>query len=267
MENNNQNNQKLNKLEVRQVIKYIGVDGGYLGSFSYKTHRDFYYDYCGLENIDVYKLRKKYSERGGSIATHDLFEIILLEAPTNEQAKILEGVLKKYSLDEFSNEEKRKQYQHIEQLIARLRTATVINYAEIKTDSATVERAIADADLLLKNNRAISAVDRVHTALHGYLLHVCKKQNLAHQERDSITELFKIIKEKHTKFVVSGGKSDEIEKILKSMSAILHNINEIRNQASMVHPNQNLLHDAEAQLAINAALTVFRYLHAKIGND
>lgn len=261
------NDQKLTRLEVRQVIKYIGVDGGYLGGFSYKTHGDFYCDYCDIDNVDVYKLRKKHSKPGSTITTRDLFELILLDAPPNEQRKILEGVLKKYPLGDSFDEERRKQYQCIEQLIVRLGIGTIINYPEIKIDSSTVERAIADAGLLLKSNGPISAVDRVHTALHGYLLQVCRKQNIAHQDRDGIVELFKFIKERHAKFIVSGGKTEEIEKILKSMSAILHNINEIRNQASMVHPNQNLLHEAEALLAINAALTVFRYLHSKIGND
>lgn len=33
------------------VNRYIGVEGGYLGDFSYRTHADFYPEYCDL-NID-----------------------------------------------------------------------------------------------------------------------------------------------------------------------------------------------------------------------
>jgi len=36
--------------------KWIGVSGGYLGDFSYRTHHEFYPDYCGIEDIDPYKL-------------------------------------------------------------------------------------------------------------------------------------------------------------------------------------------------------------------
>ena len=33
------------------VYKYIGVEGGYLGDFSYTTHDAFYPVYCGLEMV------------------------------------------------------------------------------------------------------------------------------------------------------------------------------------------------------------------------
>jgi hypothetical protein len=41
--------------EVMQVVnRYIGVSGGYLGDFSYRTHAEFYPEYCELE-IDPYE--------------------------------------------------------------------------------------------------------------------------------------------------------------------------------------------------------------------
>ena len=33
----------------RIVNRYIGVSGGYLGDFSYRTHADFYPEYCNLD--------------------------------------------------------------------------------------------------------------------------------------------------------------------------------------------------------------------------
>ena len=34
---------KLTRLEINKLVyKYIGVTGGYLGDFSYRTHREFY---------------------------------------------------------------------------------------------------------------------------------------------------------------------------------------------------------------------------------
>lgn len=33
----------------RVVNRYIGVAGGYLGDFSYRTHADFYPEYCNLD--------------------------------------------------------------------------------------------------------------------------------------------------------------------------------------------------------------------------
>lgn len=34
---------------IRLVNRYIGVSGGYLGDFSYRTLADFYPEYCGLD--------------------------------------------------------------------------------------------------------------------------------------------------------------------------------------------------------------------------
>jgi len=40
----------------RLVHDYIGVYDGYLGDFSYKTHREFYPYYCDLEiNVKDYE--------------------------------------------------------------------------------------------------------------------------------------------------------------------------------------------------------------------
>jgi hypothetical protein len=33
----------------RLVNRYIGVSGGYLGDFSYRTHAEFYPEYCDLD--------------------------------------------------------------------------------------------------------------------------------------------------------------------------------------------------------------------------
>jgi hypothetical protein len=41
----------LTNREIRLVVHdYIGVQSGYLGDFSYRTHRDFYPDYCDGKN-------------------------------------------------------------------------------------------------------------------------------------------------------------------------------------------------------------------------
>lgn len=67
--------------------KWIGVSGGYLGDFSYRTHDEFYPDYCGIEDIEPYKLEG---------TTRVRFEQILLSQAPARQALILRGVVKKY---------------------------------------------------------------------------------------------------------------------------------------------------------------------------
>ncbi len=70
----------------RLVNDYIGVSGGYLNGFSYRTHNEFYPCYCDLEiNVADY-------EPG---TTREKFIRILEEANPLVQAKILKGIFKK----------------------------------------------------------------------------------------------------------------------------------------------------------------------------
>jgi hypothetical protein len=54
------------------------------------------------------------------------------------------------------------------QIIQRLESGTPILVKIPGNSSDVVLRAIADADLLLRSSGATRAVDRIHTALHGY---------------------------------------------------------------------------------------------------
>lgn len=129
---------------------------------------------------------------------------------------------------------------------------------------AVVERAISDAEILIYSSGATSAVDRIHTALHGYLLAVCDKAGILYGNDPSITELFKLLRQHHPSLQNLGPRSADIVKILRAFSSILDALNPLRNQASVAHPNLNLLEEKEAMLVINAAKTVLHYLNAKL---
>jgi hypothetical protein len=66
-----------NKEIIRIVNRYIGVEGGYLGDFSYRTHADFYPEYCDLDT-DPYRYEGTTRER---------FIAILSSLPAHDQAK------------------------------------------------------------------------------------------------------------------------------------------------------------------------------------
>jgi hypothetical protein len=71
---------------MRLVNLYIGVADGYLGDFTYRTHREFYPPYCDLDvNPD--------NHQG---TTRQRFIEIVSSRPPHEQAKIIRGVLEKY---------------------------------------------------------------------------------------------------------------------------------------------------------------------------
>ena len=134
----------------------------------------------------------------------------------------------------------------------------------LQVTSDIVERALADAERLLTTSGPTSAVDRVHTALHGFVRAVCAHANISCAADASLTELFKLLREQHPALQGLGSHSDEILRILRALATILDTMNALRNRASVAHPNEVLLPDAEAMLAINAVRTVLHYLDSKV---
>jgi hypothetical protein len=77
----------MTRMEIKKLVnRYIGVSGGYLGDFSYRTHADFYVEYCDLD-IDPYQYEGTTRER---------FEKILETSPPHVQSKIIRGIIEKY---------------------------------------------------------------------------------------------------------------------------------------------------------------------------
>ena len=78
----------LKSSEIHWVVhSYIGVEGGYLGDFSYRSHQDFYPGYCDLD-VDL-----------GSIdgnTTREKFIAVLTHSEPLAQAAILRGVAKRF---------------------------------------------------------------------------------------------------------------------------------------------------------------------------
>ncbi|MGO8749205.1 MAG: toll/interleukin-1 receptor domain-containing protein [Thermoguttaceae bacterium] len=105
----------LTRLEINKLVnRYIGVNGGYLGDFTYQSHRDFYVDL----NLDI----DPYEYSG---TTRERFIKILSESPPDIQARILQGILDRYPVGS-SELRTKERYEEIAAWIARgKRTAGV----------------------------------------------------------------------------------------------------------------------------------------------
>jgi hypothetical protein len=147
----------------------------------------------------------------------------------------------------------------------RLEGACPVGSPNPTITSEVVERAIADAQALLDSaGGATSAVDRLHTALHGYLRVVCDRAKIMFSRDATMTALFKLIRNQHPAFAHLGPRAQDIVQVMRAMAAIMDALNPIRNSASVAHPNDDLLEAPEATLAINAARTILHYLDAKL---
>jgi hypothetical protein len=245
---------ELTRPEIYTVVnRYIGVKDGYLGDFSYRTHTDFYPLFCDLD-IDPNQYEGTTRER---------FIEILSKSTPEVQAAILRGVLKKY--EPGSSELRTAQRaEEIEAMIGRLTEAAPVSSPALRITSAVVDRAIADAETLLQSSGATSGVDRVHTALHGYLLLVCDDAAITHSSDPSLTDLYKLLRAHHPELNALASHSAEVDRILKALAAAIDALNTLRNRGSVAHPNPHLLEHDEALLAINCARTILHYLDAKL---
>lgn len=237
------------------IYKYIGVSEGYLGNFSYQTHKEFYVNL----GLDINPFDYPGTTRARFIA-------ILSEAVPEVQAKILEGVLEKFPAGS-SDLRSDALYGEIRSWISRLRGAPAVQSARPSITTDTVNRAMADAELLIQHQGATSGVDRVHTAFHGFLKAVCDDSGIPTSDDPNITELLALLRDHHPAFSSSIPRSDDIRQIIRSLSTIVNTLNPLRNRASVAHPNENLLAPPEAMLVINAVRTLLHYIDAKIRNQ
>lgn len=132
------------------------------------------------------------------------------------------------------------------------------------TTSEVVKRALQDADHLLHASGAVSALDRVHTALHGYLRDVCVRSHLTVAGGATVAQLFKELRNKHPKFVAMNQHDPQVDNVLASLAGAVTALNTLRNNASVAHPNQVLLSEPEAMLMVNLVRTLFNYLEARL---
>jgi hypothetical protein len=240
---------------LRIVNGYIGVEGGYLLGFSYRGLREFYQLHCDLD-IDPEALYP-------NSTTRERFMSVLKESSPDVQARILRGLIER--VPEPTANPSLVTRSDIENLVHRLEGLPVPQ-VKLSSPREVVERALLDADVLLERRDAVSAVDRLHTAMHGYLKAACDNAGIAYERDWSATRLLRILRESHPALQEEIARSDEIGRILMSFGGVVDAFGSIRNNASLAHPNEFLLGDAEAKLVVNACRTILHYLEMKLGD-
>jgi hypothetical protein len=249
---------KTENLILRIVNRWIGVDGGYLGlpeenRFTYKSHKDFYPEYCDLiKDPDLFEGTTRYK-----------FIAIFESSKPKEQSKIIRGVIERFPVGEGIKTRTKSLSADLLKEANRLDIADYVNEPNLFMKSENVLETLEDAKSLIENRKAVSAVDRVHTAFHGYLREICNDKNINFEQKDDLVALIKKIFSGHPKLKISV-KSQEIQNIVKNLTSIADSLNPVRNQGSRAHPNEKVLEEAEAILVINTVRTVLTYFDSKI---
>ena len=243
----------LTRLEVSKIVnRYIGVSDGYLGDFSYRTHAEFYPEYCEL-HIDPNKYEGTTRER---------FIQIVTTATPDVQARILRGVLQKFPPENGSS--RAVVADDIKAMIERLEGAPRVSSPSLRNASDIVQHAIADALTLIEHRSATSGVDRIHTALHGYLKSHCEQNSIPYPADASLTQMLKALRVSHPALnVLAGPRQQDIDTVLRSFATVVDALNPLRNKASVAHSNPALLQKDEALVVIHAVNTILHYLESK----
>lgn len=184
--------------EINKLVEdYIGTNGGYLNQFSYSKHDRFYHYYCDLD-VDVPAYRAK------GHTTRTAFIEILKGSKPREQAKIIRGVFEMIPPPEEPNDAERAKkiavYKELLSVAARLEADGQVESPSIGQTSETVFEALKDAEILLRSSGPKNAVDRAHTALHGYLKKLCADRGEGLPKDPSLTDAFKVLREKFQEF-------------------------------------------------------------------
>jgi hypothetical protein len=100
--------------------------------------------------------------------------------------------------------------------------------------------------------------------MHGHLLSLCAEQGITTGERPTMNELFKALRTRHPGLADLGARQEDVARILGSMASILDALNPVRNNASVAHPNEELVGEPEAVLVINTVRTLLSYFEARL---
>ncbi|NFL95086.1 hypothetical protein FDB73_01640 [Clostridium botulinum] len=126
----------------------------------------------------------------------------------------------------------------------------------------TLRRAIGDASTLMSQGRYGSCIDRVHTALHGYLRVRLNELEVNYEESDMMPKLFNLLYKKWEE-VSNGEINDMMLKALRSASATLDALNDIRNRYSLAHPNEEIVSEPEAKFVLGLAKSICDYMEIR----
>lgn len=127
----------------------------------------------------------------------------------------------------------------------------------------TLRNAINDAQLLMAQGKYSSSIDRVHTAIHGYLRIRLDELSIEYSDEYSIPKLFNLLY-KQWEEIDNNQINDMMLKSLRSASSILDTLNTIRNKYSLAHPNEELIREEEAKFILGLVENIMNYIEVRV---
>lgn len=127
----------------------------------------------------------------------------------------------------------------------------------------TIKKSIEDAEHFVQLGKYSSAIDRVHTIFHGYLRLKLDEQDINYEESDTIMQLYSKL-HNSLEEIDSGKINGLIKSSIRSASSVVDTLNTIRNKHSLSHPNDEVIGEQEAKLAIHLSKQIFEYIEGRV---
>ena len=118
---------------------------------------------------------------------------------------------------------------------------------------------IEEVNRCLAEDRPVLAVDRAHSAVHRVLQLLAEEVGCVRDRRQTLTKLFRSVREHHPAFSFSGANDVAIE-LFGKLSSTLATLNELRNNHSYAHPTDDILSGPCARFAVTIALSMIELL-------
>ena len=135
-----------------------------------------------------------------------------------------------------------------------------IDFSQIATRSGTIRKAIDDANVFIRDGKYDSALDRIHTAFHGYLKQLLAEHGEPSGSEDGLPALYSKLHAYYADQIQPADVGDRIKGILRSAGGMVNAVNELRNNNTIAHPNGQLIECREACLVIKLISAVVDYI-------
>lgn len=236
-----------------QVIfeKLFEMSGGYVLNMSDASLREILGSCAGIDLEE-----KKYYAKGKSKANR-LRCFWEIETDKNVGKSLL--CLLEYYDEEYrygycdDDEEKEELFKKGNEIAKSIMNGTKKEEIKIeKTNDEKLNTLIDEMNSSLKENRAVGSLDRLHTLLTFRMREICNSHNITFNDKDSLNSLMKrYVNKINEKRLI---EHDLTLTMLKQSVSLLGEFNNIRNNYTLVHPNE-FLNNEESKL-------IFRYILA-----
>ncbi|MDF8367957.1 abortive infection family protein [Weissella paramesenteroides] len=124
----------------------------------------------------------------------------------------------------------------------------------------SVVKAISDAEESMISGQYENAIDRVHTAIHGYFRNILAQNGIQFQQDEKINKLYNQIQTLIENEIEPAEVASLVKTTVRSASGIINTLNDSRNRHSLSHPSDSIIGKNEAKLVISMANAIVEYI-------